>query len=120
MSMKRPLAALAVACSLLSAGCVGSGAHYAQIAAGVAGVIGETKADPKVAAAADKLVQYCRQIQMAAVAVDIFASPKLQKATTEARIVFDTVCANPPRNLGQALVTVAAAYAAVEAARAAR
>lgn len=120
---RRIFAALAVACALALAGCQTSqtsATGWGQIAAGVGQVIGSTKADEKVAKASAQLAKYCGQIEMAAFAVDLFAPEKVQRAAVDARIAFATVCAKPPQNVADALVSAAAAYAAIEAARAGR
>ncbi|MGO4666604.1 hypothetical protein [Bosea sp. 2RAB26] len=121
--MKRLFAAVAVACALALAGCQTtqtSATGWSQIAAGVGQVIGSTKADGQVAKASAQLIKYCGQIELAAFAVDMFAPEKIQRATADARIVFATVCAKPPQSVVEALVSAAAAYAAIEAARAGR
>lgn len=53
-------------------------------------------------------------------AIDLLAPPKIQAATRDAKAVVASVCAVPPRSVSQALVALASAYAAIEAARAGR
>lgn len=121
--MNRFVLALVALGALALAGCQTSqtsATGWSQIAAGVGQVIGSTKADSQVAKASAQLAKYCGQIEMAAFAVDMFAPEKIQRATADARIVFATVCAKPPQNVAEALVSAAAAYAAIEAARAGR
>lgn len=116
--MKRLFAAVAVAC-LLSACQTAptSSAGWQQIAAGVGAVVGETSIDPQIARISARLAERCTQVQTAALAVDLLAPQKLRDAAVEARMVLAGVCAAPPKNVGEALVALANAYAAIEAAR---
>ncbi len=110
----------AVACGVMLAACQTSpttSAGWGQIAAGVGVVVGETKIDPQIEKVSAKLARYCADVQMAALAVDVFATEKVQRAAQDARIVVATFCASPPRNLASALASLAAAYAAIDAAR---
>lgn len=66
---------------------------------------------------AAKLARYCDEVQIAALAVDLFAPEKVQRAAQDARLVVATFCASPPRNLAGALASLAAAYTAIETAR---
>lgn len=116
--LKRLFAAVAVACLL--AACQtspGSSAGWGQIASGVGIVIGDTKVDPQIEKVSAKLASYCAEVQTASLAVDLFAPEKLQRAAQDARLVVATFCASPPKNLASALASLAAAYAAIEAAR---
>lgn len=116
--LKRLFAAVAVACLL--AACQTSptsSAGWGQIAAGVGAVIGETKIDPQIEKVSVKLARYCAEVQTAALAVDLFAPEKAQRAAEDARIVVATFCAAPPKNLAAALASLATAYVAIEAAR---
>ncbi|GHE51074.1 hypothetical protein GCM10019059_07850 [Camelimonas fluminis] len=90
---------------------------WGQIAAGVAAVVGETKIDPKIEQVSSKLASYCVEVQTAALAVDLFAPPKVQLAAQDARAVVRTFCASPPTSVATAITSLAAAYAAIEAAR---
>lgn len=116
--LKRLFAAVAVACLL--AACQTSqtiSAGWQQIAAGVGAVIGETKIDPQIARISARLAERCAQVQTAALAVDLLAPEALRDAAVEARLVLASVCAAPPKNVAEALVALANAYAAIEAAR---
>lgn len=116
--MKRLFVASAVACLL--AACQTSqtsSAGWQQIAGGVGAVIGETRIDPQIARISAGLAERCAQVQTAALAVDMLAPETLRDAAVEARIVLASVCAAPPRNVADALVALANAYAAIEAAR---
>ncbi|MBA4220152.1 MAG: hypothetical protein C0458_05410 [Methylobacterium sp.] len=116
--LKRLFAAVAVACLLAACQTApGSSAGWGQIAAGVGVVVGETKIDPQIEKVSAKLARYCAEVQTAALAVDLFAPEKVQRAAQDARIVVATFCASPPRNLANALASLAAAYAAIETAR---
>lgn len=118
--MNRFLAALALACALALGACQsssGSSAGWGQIATGVGLVIGETSVDPQIEKASAKLAGYCAQVQTAALAVDLFAPEKLKRAAQDARLVVASFCAAPPKNLAAALASLAAAHAALDAAR---
>ncbi len=117
----RFLAALAVACSLALAGCqtLNNPTAWGQIAAGVGAIIGETQVDPQIAKVSDKLARYCDELQTAAIAIDAFAPDKVQQAARDGRVALASFCAGPPRNVAAAITGVAAAYAAIVAARAA-
>jgi len=90
---------------------------WGQIAAGVATVVGATKIDPKIEQVSSKLASYCVEVQTAALAVDLFAPAKVQMAAQDARAVVRTFCASPPTSVATAITSLAAAYAAIEAAR---
>ncbi|MGV2982032.1 hypothetical protein ACERNI_17830 [Camelimonas sp. ID_303_24] len=90
---------------------------WGLIAAGVAVVVGETKIDPKIEQVSSKLARYCVEVQTAALAVDLFAPVKVQQAAQDARAVVRTFCALPPTSVATAITSLAAAYAAIEAAR---
>ena len=90
---------------------------WGQIAAGVATVVGETRIDPKVEQVSSKLASYCVEVQTAALAVDLFASVKVQQAAMDARVVVRTFCASPPTSVATAITSLAAAYAAIEVAK---
>ena len=92
-------------------------AAWGQIAAGVASVVGATKIDPKIEQVSSKLASYCVEVQTAALAVDLFAPVKVQLAAQDARSVVRTFCASPPTSVAAAITSLAAAYAAIEAAR---
>jgi len=116
--MKRLFAAGAVACLL--AACQtsqSSSAGWQQIAVGAGAVIGETRIDPQVARISARLAERCAEVQTAALAVDLFAPETLRDAASQARTVLASVCAAPPKNVAEALVALANAYAAIEAAR---
>ena len=118
--MKRLFTAIAVACSLAAAGCqatLNNPTAWGQIAAGVGAIVGETKIDPQIERISAKLAAYCVDVQTAAVAVDILAPAKVQKAAQEAKIVVATFCAAPPSSVASAITSLAAAYAAIEKAR---
>lgn len=116
--LKRLFAAAAVACLLAACQTAKtSSAGWQQIAIGVGAVIGETKIDPHIERVSTKLATYCVDVQTAALAVDILAPAKLQDAASAGRIAVATFCAAPPRNVPEALVALANAYAAIETAR---
>jgi hypothetical protein len=118
--MNRFLAALALACALALGACQsssGSSAGWGQIATGVGIVIGETRIDPQIEKVSGRLAGYCTEVQAAALAVDLFAPEKLQRAARDARLAVATFCASPPKNLAAALAGLAAAQAALDAAR---
>lgn len=116
--LKRLFAAAAVACLLAACQTTPStSAGWGQIASGVGIVIGETKIDPQIEKVSARLAGYCDEVQTAALAVDLFAPEKLQRAARDARLAVATFCASPPKNLASALASLAAAYAAIEAAR---
>jgi hypothetical protein len=116
--MKRLFAAAAVACLL--AGCqttLNNPTAWGQIAAGVGAIVGETKIDPQIAQISTKLATYCGTVQTAALAIDILAPAKAQKAAQEAKIVVATFCAAPPSNVASAIASLVSAYSAIDAAR---
>lgn len=118
--MKRIVLALVAAGSLALAGCqstLNNPTAWGQIAAGVGGIVGETTIDPQIDKVSAKLANYCGAVQAAALAVDLLAPAKVQKAATEARIVVATFCAAPPSSVATAITALAGAYAAIEAAR---
>lgn len=120
MPMKRPLAALAVACSLAIAGCNATAENWRDFAIATGAIVGETRIDPRIEKVSAKLAEHCVTVQTAAIAVDLLAPPKVQAAAQDARAVVASFCAAPPRNVSQALVALASAYVAIEAARAGR
>lgn len=115
--MNRILAALAVACAIALGGCQTSATGWSQIAAGVGQVLGETKADPQIAKVSARLAERCAELQTAALAVDLLAPDRLRDAAADGRRVIASFCAKPPTNVAQALVAIADAYAAIQAAR---
>ena len=115
--MFRFIAALALAC-VLSACQTSNPLAWGQIAAGVGAVLGETKIDPQIERVSTRLAAYCAEAQTAALAVDLLAPAKVQRAAQDARVVVATFCASPPRNVASALASVVAAYAAIVQARA--
>lgn len=94
-----------------------SATGWGQIATGVGTVIGKTDIDPQIARVSSKLASYCVEVQTAALAVDLFAPAKVQQAAIDARIAVSTFCAAPPTSVAEALTSLAAAYAAIDAAR---
>jgi hypothetical protein len=122
--MTRLFGAALLALALVAGGCQTASpttaAGWGQIAAGVGAVLGETKIDPKIEKVSAKLAGYCAEVKTAALAVDLFAPANLQEAASAGRIAVATFCAAPPKNVAEALVTLADAYAAIEAARAGR
>lgn len=122
--LKLPIAAAAVL-ALSLAGCVANGGGapgtsaegWRQIAVGTGTVIGATKADAKIAAASDKLAQYCTALQTIAAGAVFFASEKQLQAATIARTAIDLYCTAPPRNVAQTLVLAADTYASAVAIR---
>lgn len=116
--MNRKLfAALAVASAIGLAGCQTSASGWGQIAAGVGAVLGETKIDPQIERVSARLAERCAELQTAALAVDLFAPEKLRSAAADGRAVIATFCAKPPKNVAEALVAIADAFAAIQAAR---
>lgn len=117
--MTRILGAIALALTIALGACTsrGDAGGWGEIAAGVGAVIGETKIDPQIARVSARLAEHCAAVQAAALAVDIFAPEKARRAAQDARIVVATFCAAPPANVAQALAGLAAAYAAIDAAR---
>lgn len=116
--MNRKLfAALAVASAIGLAGCQTSASGWGQIAAGVGAVLGETKIDPQIERVSARLAERCAELQTAALAVDLFAPEKLRSAAADGRAVIATFCANPPKNVAEALVAIADAFGAIQAAR---
>lgn len=117
----RILGAALLALALTAGGCQTAGTTSAtgwgQIAAGVGNVIGETKIDPQIEKVSGKLARYCAEVKAAALAVDFLAPEKLQEAASAGRIAVATFCAAPPKSVAEALVSLANAYAAIEAAR---
>ena len=110
-------ACLLAACQALPIASPTTSVGWGQIATGVGAVVGETKIDPQIEKVSLKLANYCADVQTAALAVDLLATEKVQRAAQDARIVVATFCASPPRNLASALASLAAAYAAIERAR---
>lgn len=92
-------------------------AAWAQIATGVGQIVGQTKLDPQIEKVSAKLAAWCAEVQTAAVAVDVLAPAKLQRAASDARVVVNTFCSAPPTSVATAINQLAAAYAAIEAAR---
>lgn len=118
--MFRIIAALALACVLSACQTAQTtSTGWGQIAAGVGAVLGETRIDPQIERISSKLAAYCVQAQTAALGIDLLAPPKVQRAAQEARIVVETFCTSPPRNVASAIASVAAANAAIVQARAA-
>lgn len=118
--MTRFLAAFAVACALVLAGCqtrFDNPTAWGQIATGVGAIIGKTQVDPQIEKVSAKLANYCTTVQTAALAVDFLAPEKVQQAAKDARIVVATFCASPPNSVATAITSLAAAYAAIEAAK---
>ena len=116
--LKRLSAAAAVACLLAACQTAQtSSAGWQQIAAGVGAVVGETTIDPQIARISARLAERCAQVQTAALAGDLLAPEALRDAAVEARLVLASVCAAPPKNVAEALVALANAYAAIETAR---
>lgn len=123
--MNRIFAALALACALAVSACVpkdGAGpgtsaAGWGQIAAGVGQVIGQTKYDPAVAKAGEQLDRYCGSLRAVAMGVSIFAPEKHQALARQAAAAVNSICDNPPSDVGTALAAAADAYAAVISAR---
>lgn len=114
------LASLALVCGVALGGCVatnGAGPPgttaegWKQIAQGAGQVIGETKADPKIAAAADKVYQYCNVIRPVATGASLFSPDNVKKAAEIARAAVTTLCEEKPRSIKEALVTIAGMYA---------
>ncbi|KFC73184.1 hypothetical protein FG93_01928 [Bosea sp. LC85] len=79
-----------------------------------------TAIDGRIAQVSTRLAERCADLQTAAVAVDLFAPEKLRAAARDAEAALATFCAKPPKNVAQALVALADAYAAIEAARTSR
>lgn len=96
---------------------VNNPAAWAQIAAGVGQVVGETSIDPDIKRVSTKLARYCAEVQTAALGVSLFAPAKAQTAAEHARITVQTFCAAPPTSVSTAITSIAAAYAAIEAAK---
>lgn len=115
--MNRIFAALALACAIALGGCQTSATGWGQIAAGVGQVLGDTKIDPQIERVSARLAERCAELQTAAIAVDLFAPEKLRAAAADARAVVSTFCAKPPKNVADALVSIADAFAAIQAAR---
>lgn len=115
--MNRILAALAVACAIALGGCQTSATGWSQIAAGVGAVLGETRIDPQIERVSVRLAERCAELQTAALAVDLVAPERLRSAAADGRAVIATFCAKPPKNVAQALVAIADAFAAIQAAR---
>lgn len=115
--MFRIVAALALACALSACQTAANPTAWGQIATGVGAIIGPTKIDPQIERVSAKLAAYCVDVQTAAVAIDILAPEKVQKAAAEAKIVVATFCAAPPSNVASAITSLAAAYAAIDRAR---
>jgi len=117
--MFRLIAALALACALSACQSLNNPAAWGQIAAGSAAIVGETKIDPQIETISTKLATYCADVQTAAIAIDVLAPEKVRQAASEAKIVVATFCAALPKNVASAITSLAAAYAAIAAARAA-
>lgn len=118
--MNRFLAALALACALTLGACTTSGdsaAGWGQIARGAGIVLGETKLDPQIERVSTRLAERCAELQTAALAVDLLAPDRLRAAAADGRAVIAAFCARPPKNVGEALVAIADAFAALQAAR---
>lgn len=115
--MNRIFAALALACAIALGGCQTSATGWGQIAAGVGQVLGATKIDPQIERVSARLAERCAELQTAALAVDLLAPEKLRTAAGDGRAVIATFCAKPPKNVAEALVAIADAYAAILAAR---
>lgn len=113
--MKHVLAAIAFACLL--AGCQSNPTAWGQIATGVGAIVGPVKIDPQIERISTKLAAYCADVQTAAIAIDILAPAKVQKAAQDAKIVVATFCAAPPSSVASAITALANAYAAIAAAR---
>lgn len=86
---------------------------WKQIAQGAGQVIGETKADAKIAKEADKLYQFCGAMRTATVGVTIFSPDKYKQAAQIAQATIATVCDQQPRSVREGLVTAAAAWAQI-------
>lgn len=114
---RKYFAALAVASAIGLGGCQTSAGGWGQIAAGVGAVLGETRLDPQIERVSARLAKRCADLQTAALAVDLFAPDNLRSAAAEGQAVIATFCASPPKNVAQALVAVADAFAAIQAAR---
>lgn len=108
------LAAALCGIAFASAGCVTQSATtdkaWGQIATGVGTVIGQTKADEKVAEASAKVSKYCGTLQAVAVGATIFSPEKVRSAALKAEAVVSTVCAAPPTDVASALRVLADAY----------
>lgn len=118
--MKRTVLALVALGALALAGCQTSqtsATGWGQIATGVGAIVGETKIDPQIEKISAKLATYCGEVQTAALAVGLLAPEKAQQAAKDARIVVATFCASPPNSVATAITSLAAAYAAIEAAK---
>ena len=118
--MKRFILALVALGSLALAGCQisqTSSTGWGQIAVGVGQVIGQTKADEKVAKASAQLSKYCGALQAVAMGATIFAPEKQRNIAVMAAAAVNTVCAKPPADVASALTTAAEAYEAVIAAQ---
>ena len=115
--MFRIIAALALACVLSACQTAANPTAWSQIAAGVGAIVGETKIDPQIERISAKLARYCDEVQIAALAVDLFAPEKVQRAAQDARLVVATFCAAPPKNVGTALIALGDAYAAIAVAK---
>ncbi|TCR68199.1 hypothetical protein [Bosea sp. BK604] len=118
--MNRFVLALVALGALALAGCqsINNPGAWGQIAAGVGAIVGETTIDPKIEKVSAKLAEQCATVQTAALAVDLLSPSKVQQAAQDARIAVATFCAAPPRDVSEALVALANAYAAIAAARA--
>lgn len=90
---------------------------WGQIAAGVGQIVGKTSIDPDIERVSAKLARYCAEVQTAALGVSLFAPAKAQTAAEHARITVQTFCAAPPSSVSTAITSLAAAYAAIEAAK---
>lgn len=115
--MFRIIAEPALACVLSACQTLNNPTAWGQTATGVGAIVGETKIDPQIAKVSTKLARYSSEVQPAALAVDLLAPEKVQKAASEAGIVVATFCAAQPFSVAAAITSLAAAYAAIEAAR---
>ncbi len=114
------LVSLALVCGVALGGCQtfqgavlqqSSAEGWKQIAQGAGQVIGETKADPKIAAAADKVYQYCNVIRPVATGASVFSPDNIKQAAEIARAAVSKLCEEKPRSVKEALVTLAGVYA---------
>lgn len=116
MIMKKMFLAAALLCvGVFSSGCVitqsaTTDKAWGQIATGVGTVIGQTKADEKVAEASALVSKYCGTLQAVATGASIFSPEKVRSAALKAEAVVSTVCANPPTDVASALRVLADAY----------
>lgn len=112
------LFAISLIAGLGLAGCVSNGSgppgwgskDYGALAVAAGNVIGETKADPKIAKEADKLYQFCGSLRAVTTGATIFSPEKYRQAAQIAQATVSTVCDQKPRSVREALVTAAAAW----------